>query len=468
MVLAGIILLARGPSRLKADLQSLAEPQIARRLRIGLKLLLALAIVVAFGSLTRLPIYNLGPTKNLTLSPSELKIIEQLPADVEIEAFLSQLGEIRFGPLLALYERSPKITVKKSHGPGRAEQSGSGFQLALPDRAIIRAGPYIETVSPLSQLGLKAAFFRIVAPSRLVYNLIGDGQKSVQDQSSLGLSQWSSWLDRQKIFLRDHVWAPNSPLPQGGSALILAGPKVDLLDVKNTALLQYLAQGGRLLVMRDPLAKGLAAEAFEDLGLSLAEGLVVDPETAWAGTNDLFPVSHDFPAHPATLGLRQPVVWPMAGAILTAPGFNEKPKDPDNPLSSHTWAVAQSSPESFLETDLEQLAQRKPALNPETDLKGPLTLATATTLAQGGRLALVADSDLAANLFIANPGNLAFMDSLIHWLLGAEDDLAPRAESSFFYLTQTRARIMFWLPVVVWPILMTLLWALFYRRRRAA
>jgi hypothetical protein len=428
-----------------------------------------MGLLLALGALTKLPIYNLGPSKSLSFSPSEEKTLAKLSEAVEIEVFLSPLGETRFGPVLALYARYPHITVKKNYGSGQAEVNANNFQLALPDRAIIRSGPYVETVSPLSQLGLRAAFFRLTSPSRVVYNLVGDGEKSVQDPSPLGMSLWSQHLERQKIFLRDHIWAPNAPLPQGGAALILASPKTALSEDKNAALIHFLAQGGRLLALQDPLTLGIDPAAFQDLGLTLAQGLVVDPETAWAGTDDLFPVNFDFPAHPATIGLSQPVVWPMAGAILAAENLPEpEPTEANNPLAGSSWAVARSSPESYLETDRVALAERRPKLDPELDPAGPLILATASALASGGRLALLADSDLAANLFITNPGNLAFMDNLIYWLLGAEDGLPTAPQGTFFNVTQNRARAMFWLPVVVWPLFATLVWLIYYQRRRAA
>jgi hypothetical protein len=431
-----------------------------------LRLLAAVLVLTAAGALTRLPILNPGPRSELTLSNQELQTLAKLPEPVVLEAQLSTLGAIRFGPLLELYAKaSPKVKVQRIPGPGRVEAQGEALELTLPDRVTLRSGPLVETVSPLTQLGLAQAFYRLISPSRVVYNLVGDGEKSTQDASPQGLLTWSTALEKRQIFLRDHYWAPGSPLPPGGSALILAGPRTQLDPIKTAELLRRLAQGGRLMVLSDPLVPGLDPDTFSSLGLTLSQGLVVDPETAWAGTDDLFPVSYDFPAHPATLGLRQPVVWPLVGAITRAETLAQEP-DPDNALAGPTWVVARSSPTSFLETDRAALARRQPRLDPGVDPEGPLTLATATSLQSGGRLALVADSDLAANAFIANPGNLALLEGLMSWLLGAEAELPAGPQGTFFNVTQSRARAMFWLPVVVWPLLCGLAWLVYWRRRR--
>jgi hypothetical protein len=136
-------------------------------------------------------------------------------------------------------------------------------------------------------------------------------------------------------------------------------------------------------------------------------------------------------------------------------------------LTGHVWALALSSDSSWLETDRVSIAERAMRPQPE-DPQGPLTLAAAASLTGGGRLALTADSDLAANGFIGYAGNLSFLNNALFWLLGAEDDLARPARGSALLFDRAKARVMFWLPVVVWPGLLTGLWLLFFlgRRRR--
>ncbi|MDR0548380.1 MAG: GldG family protein [Deltaproteobacteria bacterium] len=460
-----LILLFRGPKRLKADLRALGQPGRLRFWRRVLGLLVALALLLAVGSLTALPIYNLSGLKGLVLSPQEVATLDKLPDETVVEAFLTPAGEAKFGSLLNLYARaSTKITIRRSPGPARSLVEDSEVKLVLPDLAIIRSGPYQETVAPLTYQGLKEAFYRLSAPTRLVYSLIGDGEKSVQDPSPKGLSLWAKALEKRKIYLHDYFWAPGEPLPTQFKALLLMGPTVSLSPEKNAALTNFLAQGGRLLVAQDPLAPGVEPAVFQELGLTLPDGLMADPQTAWAGTNDFFPVSQKFANHPATLGLSRPVVWPLAGAILV----DQKPPrndEADDPLAATVSALALSSPESFLETDLLAIAKRRPTQDDEADLKGPLALAAGADLKSGGRLVLLADSDLATNVFYPHQGNQEFLDGVINWLI--DENLAPDSlpKAILFNVTQSRARLFFWLPVVVWPGLMVLIWGLWRWRR---
>jgi hypothetical protein len=464
LFLALLLWIAAGSAETGSLSARLSQPAGRRRLRRGAGLAFGLILALAAGRAVFLPIWNPGPSQGLTLDEKTQSLLDRLTAPTEIEAFFSAQGEMRFGPLVDLFERaSSKITVKKSQGPGRAETAGRNLTLALPDRLIITSGPYTETVYPISRAALTAAFRRIVTPVRLVWNLVGDGQKSVLDTSSAGLSQWALDLGAQKVLIADYFWAPDSPLPPGSGAVILAGPKRDLGELRNSALVNYLAQGGRLMVLQDPLTPGTDPAAFEVLGLNLGTGVLADPISSWAGTNDLFAVSQDFPAHPLTVGLTQPVVWPIAGMVHSPRPLT--PADPSDPLAGHSWAVALSSADAYLETDREALAQRQPLFSPGQDPGGPLVLAAAASLASGGRLILAADSDLAANLFISQPGNRSFMDSCLYWLLGAEDDLPQNQGGSYFTITQDRARTLFWVPAVIWPLAAGIFWLLYYRRR---
>jgi hypothetical protein len=125
-----------------------------------------------------------------------------------------------------------------------------------------------------------------------------------------------------------------------------------------------------------------------------------------------------------------------------------------------------SSDVAWLETDGPSLRDRSHRYQAGVDLPGPVTLASATTLAGGGRLVLAADADLAANSFIVYAGNLAFLQSALYWLLGAQEELQPGFEVHWLDLTHSRARALFWIPTVIWPVLVFLAWRFYYVRRR--
>jgi hypothetical protein len=383
---------------------------------------------------------------------------------------------------MGLYSNfSDKIAASVVQAEGRTQIDGGEIRLAESETVRISSDSFSQTVSPINQRTINASLRRLISPYRTVYNLMGQGTKSVSDPSSMGLSLWAKSLVESKIYLLDLHW-PGPQLPPeaaAANALVLAGPRSPLGEEREKALIDYLKSGGRLFILHDPLVAALDSSMLESLGLSMPLGLVVDPDSAWAGTNDFFIVSRDFPAHPLTMGLKRPVVFPLAGAIFPVKGGtnthedkNEKEASQSNEntfssrLSGHSWAVARTSDVAWLETDRSSIADNSFRYQKDQDILGPLTLASATSLTSGGRLIFTADADLAANGFIVFGGNLEFLNNSIFWLLEAQEDLATRSSGAWLDIDRFKARILFWVPTVFWPGLCLSLWLTFYYRRR--
>jgi hypothetical protein len=176
-------------------------------------------------------------------------------------------------------------------------------------------------------------------------------------------------------------------------------------------------------------------------------------------------VSQDYPAHPLTapLGAR-PVVWPLAGAFEAA----------EEGQTELIYAAAVSSSSSWLETDAASFAAGEARYRKDIDRPGPLVLAVAGEMAAAagddgrrGRLLALADSDLAANAFHGFNGNREFCLAALTWLLdGRAAPPLTRDEGQSFLLGRAGGRLVFWLPVFVWPLLALSAWFFICRRPR--
>jgi hypothetical protein len=509
-----IILPLKGPKAIRRDLEEFFGPRNRGFLKSALVLVMILATLLAVGSLTRLPVFNLAAPEEAVLPPETLALLGRLTSPVIIKARLARdtnLGPVRH--LMDLYQRgSSLITTSVSLAEGQTDDLSGEISLAKADSVLITTDGFAETVSPISRFTIDRSLRRLLSPNRLVFNLMGDGEKSVFDQSPMGLSRLADSLVNRKIYLQDLAW-PGPGLPAealAANALLLSGPRTPLGEERQKALIDYVIGGGKLFILQDPMVAGFDTSSLSIFGLDMALGLVVDPEAAWAGTEDRFIVGRDFPAHPITLGLEQPVIWPLSGAMILADqrtentqadgGEEEVPllklvQEPDQAVGDgegtqtpapaglfspppgeektekilfHTWAVAISSEASWLETDLPSIGRGAHRYQADEDRSGPLVLATATSVNGGGRLAVAADADLAANGFISYGGNLAFLTNTLFWLMGAEDDLPPSGQRGIaLHINHSRAKFLFWIPLVFWPLMALSVWFLYYRRRRS-
>ncbi|MDR2725190.1 MAG: GldG family protein, partial [Candidatus Adiutrix sp.] len=338
------------------------------------------------------------------------------------------------------------------------EAGGEGPVMSWSGSALVAAETFRENVPLLTEEALRGALIRLSTPSpRLIYFLYTFGEKLIQDQGPGGLSQWSEDMGARRIMALEYYWAEGAPLPEEAAALILAGPRAPLGELRENDLLDFLRRGGRLMVMADPLTAALSPDFWRPLGLKYPDGLLIDPEVSLGGTAESFVISRDYPSHPINRGLSRPVLWPLAGAFLG---------EADGEAAASV--IAESSPSSWLETDAASLARGDYRYQADEDMPGPLALGAAVQFPEGdGRVVALADSDLAANGFWGFPGNRAFLGAAVNWLLDdpAADSETPGPGSDLVLSSVTARLLVFWLPAIVWPALVLGVWFLFYRRR---
>ncbi|MDL2227140.1 GldG family protein [Deltaproteobacteria bacterium OttesenSCG-928-M10] len=466
LLLALIFALVAGWKRWRADFSALFSRRGRYNLRLAAWLALGLALALAAGSSRFLPAFEVSENRLLSLSPDTLDLLAKLdrPVAITIHLGAQHPALIRVRELMAHYERagSGHFTISYVNPQTEAANGDAGPRLVAPETALVEADGFRENVSPITEEALNGALTRLLHPDRrLVYFLNTFGEKMVGDQGPGGLSRWAEDLGGRRILALDYHWLEGQPLPPEASALVLAGPRAPLGQFREAMLLSYLTNGGKLMILADPLTVALSPDFWAPFGLKYPDGLVVDPETNLAGTDETFIAANDYPGHPLTRGLAGPTIWPIAGALQTLA------EDGHAALPATAYAVAMTSASAWLETNPASLRDGSLRYQPDQDIPGPLALAVAVEIEGGGRLLALADSDLAANSFQGFPGNRNLTGASLHWLLdGQSATLTVRDSSQSLAFGRTSARLVFWLPAVVWPALVVSLWFIYYRRRR--
>jgi hypothetical protein len=476
------------PGNLLENLKGLSLTLKKRRMLFFGKGVLLFIVLLILGSFSFLPVFNLAAPKELELSEPTLLLLKRIEEPVSLNAYVAdERGLVQIRYLLDLYSKNqPKITTNVTLAYGKSEQNtDKTLEVAKENSILITSGTFREIVSPVRESSINASLQRLISPIRLIYNLQGEGERAATDESPRGLSLWSDYLEGRKIYVEDYFWNQDEPLPQGATVMLI-GPRMPLGDTKDLALKQHLQNGGKAIMLLDPLVASVDSEFFHDFGIDLGDGLVVDPDSSLTGTESAFLIIKDLPAHPITLGLTQPIIAPIAGAILPkgqektnapVPLLSEGGVDIDNSLNEspkaqkstaflgHTWALAQSGKESFLETDLNAVRDGIIKVD-QNDPMGPHSIATASSIEGGGRLVLVADSDLASNAYITFAGNAEFLSNMLFWLEGAEEDLGVPMEGFVLIVNNFLARVFFFVPVIIWPLVVLCLWGRYYLHRK--
>jgi len=269
-----------------------------------------------------------------------------------------------------------------------------------------------------------ALLFAGTGNTPVVYEITGHGEIPLAD---LGLQDT---IERENLSLKS-LNLLTSAIPTDASVLILNTPKRDLTSSEADRLLDYLENGGRLLVLADysigdptNLNKVLAS-----YGIALEYGIVVETDSNYM-INVPFSVIPDMADHDITKPMMEKTKTPvlLQGAIAIKELDTKRRSVEVKPLMT-------SSPRSYLRTDLNENSANKVA----SDISGPLTLGVAVM-----DPSWIQGNETQARIVVLGCGNLlpiavqlgvdtnrdVFMNGLI-WLEDRPESISLRSKSLF-------------------------------------
>jgi ABC-type uncharacterized transport system involved in gliding motility auxiliary subunit len=273
-----------------------------------------------------------------------------------------------------------------------------------------------------------------------VYFITGHGERDPDDfDRQHGYSELATALRRDNISvarwnLQEKLAGPE-PLPGDADALIIAGPKRRYTEAAINTLQHHLENKGRLLVMLDPRYDTGLESWLRGWGVQVDDNLVIARAGMMLGAELLVvdPPGTDYAPHPITDGLHNiNTAFPYARSV-------RRHDDPQLPAAHRPQVVelVRTPREFWGETDLES---PRATFDPETDLRGPLSLAVAVEMGNPlgldigvSRLVVVGTSSFVDNSSLMTGGNRDFFMSALNWLLEREQLIAvgPKTPDEF-------------------------------------
>lgn len=233
---------------------------------------------------------------------------------------------------------------------------------------------------------------------------------------------------------------------------MIGGPSVALLDHEITAILNYLAAGGRALILDDPRSDASLGKVLAAYHVQTANDLIVD--------NDCnFPLAG--PVVPCVVAkLGTPVAREFDNrAVLFFPEVRSLTYTEGKDGKATYTLVAESSGNSWGETDKERAN-----FDEGKDKKGPLSVGLLITKPVEGnpksnqtRVAIFSDLNFAQNQFVNwSPWNYRLFSNSIAWLTEQENliHLPPKtAQSDVMMLSSTQLNYILLLVVIGMPLI---------------
>ncbi|MGD8562650.1 MAG: GldG family protein [Desulfarculaceae bacterium] len=479
----GLVLIVAAAAWGRKDMSALINRRSLRLgLGAGLAAAAAVALAVFLGALaSRHNLrFDFTSEKMHSLAPQSLGVVKKIPVPVKAYAFFLPGNPLR-QPTLDLLDRYAHANRNFSYqvvDPDQQPMLAKRYQVSASDQGavILVAGDREEKVKQPEEQSLTNALIRLTRKGKkTIYFLQGHGEKQLSDTTNTGYSSLKAALEQSGYRVQPLILATQEKVPPDASAVVVAGPRKALLAPEKERLDQYLQAGGGVLVLLEPNTGQVLKKWLASWGVRLDEDIVFDLYSRLFQASPAWPLAAEYGDHPITK--------PMKGLFCFFPIARSLELIKPLPQGVSGVELVKSSPQSWAETDLGGLGRgEEPAFDQQTDRRGPITLAVALTVTgkkaaqeksspapPSGRLVVFGDSDFVGNGSLPHAGNRDLMlNSLAH--LAQEEDLvsirAKEAGNQPLMLTPLQGKAVFWIPVVIMPLIFVLLGVVSLLKRR--
>lgn len=478
-------------------------------------LFLAVASVIIFIGAKNNNRIDMTSTNEFSLSKQTEEILKKLDQKVEAVAFFVAVDPQQFvtrGPTLDLLEEYAHITSNFSYRivdpelqPGEARRYNVNADTNPGTVVFTTQGRFqgVPTLVPNIQgqftpnRNLERDFTQGIlaitrAQQKTVYFMTRHGERdplNVEDGTQYGAVGVGLDGDNYNLKFLD-LGSGDKVVPADAAALLIASPKNDLLDEEVQPLKEYLAKGGHVLFLLDPLATPDALPKFREVlslyGIELQPGTVVDLSSSVEG-DPRSPIVRRERYNPLP-GLVSPITRPLtdvtffqaATGLFIKKGPATNPDLPNifyngreililplavtNPILS--WQEldpeknerAASEPVGPLPLGLSIEARAPFGQEPPTSADAPVT-----------KIVVFGDADFASNRFFTSFNNGDMFLNSVNWLAGDTELISVRPklrEPRLLIVTQGTWNFIRWSSLLILPLTIAGAGAVTWWRRR--
>jgi ABC-type uncharacterized transport system involved in gliding motility auxiliary subunit len=418
---------------------------------------------------------DLTPESRYTLSDHARKILDALPADVHVMAFLRSQDprNVLIEDLLRqVTARTPRVRVEMldvNRSPALARQYGVDSYGAL----VVESDGRRRVFSNPREDVLMAALLQVTRQQRKTVGwVVGHGEGDLNDVNRRdGFSTARAVLEQEYYEVRP-VSLMGDEVPVEVDVLVIAGPEKGFLPEELGALDRYLQRPGQVFVMLDPLRAPELAAFLHGYSLALPPDVVIDPEARLYGGELLtMQVQTVREEHPIVGPLDAPPLFSLTRSVGVLP---------DDTGSVVAVPFLRTSATSWATTDTEVLRTGAPAYVAGRDRPGPVTVGLEVAFRtltppgappQQGRIIAYGNSKFANNFFIEYLGNKDLFINTVDWLARQPEAISQRPRQQAlglqqFYVSAEQGSAIFWTTAVLEPALFLVVGLVLVARRR--
>ncbi len=449
------------------------------------------ATIMTIAFLAILVLINILATRNhvrwdltaegaFSLTPESIQIIQDLDQPITITGFFAQRDRAAQDELdsrLREYAaRSDRISYRFID-PDVNPIAARDYNITSYGTVVVESGERRQQLTRTDEQAITGALLTVTQETpTTIYFLTGHEERSLEDSDRAGYSEVRRLLEEDNFQVEPLSLVITDTIPLENSVLVVADPQTAFQPRTEQAIADYLAQGGRMLLLSDPLHPPPLPDLLAQAGLAWNEDLLIDQQSELG--NPLAPVVIEYPFHTITRDVNGPTVF-FKTRTLTQVG--------ETPEGLTVQPLVQSTANSQSVTDFGNGEVRPQPDDP----RGPLTFgysvegtlqadqsdndeAPDSDIADNARarLVVIGNAEFASNDYLRLPGiaNRTLFRSVMAWLSAQEDQfiLPPRSDpvDRSLFLTDGQSRFVFYASTFGLPLLVILagVWVRWQRR----
>jgi len=369
-----------------------------------------------------------------TLSSATIELIKKMDGPITITAFAtdSELVPVRktIREVLGRYQLHKDDIKLDFVDPNTAPDQTRELGIRVDGELVVTYQGRTEHIQQLGEEVITNTLQRLLrSGERSLAFISGHGERKADGRANHDYGSFFNEIGKQGIKTSNLALSVQAMIPDTAAALVIASPRVKLLDGEVKLILEHVKKGGNLLWIREPNDKSGLDALADELGIEFQNGTIVDPTTQLLGIPDpSYAIVAEYPAHPLIRSLSYLTIFPRAGGVKQKEGSKDK----------SDWDVARfliSAPQSWLETGSLTGAVE---FNKGKDTMGPISLGLALSRENKGaqeaakeqRIVILCDGDFLSNAFLGNQGNQKLGENVINWISNDDSFIDIPAKST--------------------------------------
>ncbi|MEY4767882.1 MAG: hypothetical protein RL637_521 [Pseudomonadota bacterium] len=354
---------------------------------------------------------DLTATRSNTLSDTSRKVLQHLTEPIKITVFLkaSHPSHKLIYLLLKRYQKlKPDIQIQFID-PEQQLELTKEYVIPSQGLTVVEYQGRQEQIAFLDESSLTNGLLQLAhSKEQWISFLTGHGERSPVGIANFDLGNFGKLLTKHGFKVAELNLVEVGGIPDNSAVLVIAAPRVPLLNNEIKLIQKYIQQGGNLLLLTDPEDQFIN-DIEKQLGIHKLKGTIIEEQGKLYGNdNPTFIVIGQYLRHPITQSMQNLTVYPAVAALEKTSKQNDFQVSELFKTHSQAWTEI-----SEVKHDL----HFDPKLGEKQQI---LTLAMALTRNVNAkisqRIVVVGDGDFLSNSFVGYVGNQELGLRIFNWL----------------------------------------------------